>query len=92
MPHHNPLSCPANGPSRDFDGWKSKTYNPIRRTRQKGKQTMKYEPKPKETELDEDDRADEEEGDLSEDAGRRDYKDWPSSFWGNGWKRMGGEL
>lgn len=37
---------------------------------------------------DEEDRADEEDGDL----GRKDYRDWPSSFWGNGWKRMGGEL
>ena len=36
---------------------------------------------------DDDDRADEEDGDLA-----RDYKDWPSSFNGNGWKRMGGEL
>ena len=50
-------------------------------------------PKPRpEDEPDDDDRADEEEGDLSEDAEKHDYKDWPTSFWGNGWRRMGGEL
>ena len=51
---------------------------------------MKNEPD--EIELDDDDKADKEDGDLGDDPGKYDYRDWPSSFWGNGWRRMGGEL
>lgn len=62
---------------------------------------------PKEIEQDEDDKADAEDGDLADGPARsnaaadrfeddeprsNDWTDWPSSFHGGGWRRMGGSL